>query len=73
MTVAAPRRAHRHERDAVADWATRRGISFTTYRDLTERPEVVDLVAAEVRRCERGSLFGRADQAVPPHPQGARS
>ena len=38
------------ERDAVADWATRRGISFTTYRDLTERPEVVDLVAAEVRR-----------------------
>ncbi|MDO8506355.1 MAG: AMP-binding protein [Candidatus Limnocylindria bacterium] len=38
------------ERDAVADWATRRGIAFTTYRDLTERPEVVDLVAAEVRR-----------------------
>ena len=38
------------ERDAVADWATRRGIAFTTYRDLTERPEVVDLMAAEVRR-----------------------
>jgi long-chain acyl-CoA synthetase len=38
------------ERDAVADWATRRGIAFTTYRDLTERPEVVDLVAGEVRR-----------------------
>jgi len=38
------------ERDAVADWAARRGIAFTTYRDLTERPEVVDLVAAEVRR-----------------------
>ena len=38
------------ERDAVADWATRRGIAFTTYRDLTERPEVVDLVAAQVRR-----------------------
>ncbi len=38
------------ERDAVADWATRRGIAFTTYRDLTERPEVVELVAEEVRR-----------------------
>jgi long-chain acyl-CoA synthetase len=38
------------ERDAVADWATRRGIAFTTYRDLTERPEVVDLVAAAVRK-----------------------
>jgi len=41
------------ERDAVADWATRRGISFTTYRDLTERPEVVELIASEVRRFNR--------------------
>ncbi len=41
------------ERDAVADWATRRGISFTTYRDLTERPEVIELIASEVRRFNR--------------------
>jgi long-chain acyl-CoA synthetase len=41
------------ERDAVADWATRRGISFTTFRDLTERPEVVELIASEVRRLNR--------------------
>jgi long-chain acyl-CoA synthetase len=41
------------ERDAVADWATRRGISFTTFRDLTERPEVIELIAAEVRRVNR--------------------
>lgn len=41
------------ERDAVGDWATRRDIPFTTYRDLTERPEVVELVADEVRRVNR--------------------
>ncbi len=38
------------ERDAVGDWATRREIPFTTFRDLTERPEVVELIAGEVRR-----------------------
>ncbi|MDQ2953079.1 MAG: AMP-binding protein, partial [Chloroflexota bacterium] len=38
------------ERDAVGDWAMRHRIAFTTYRDLTERPEVVELVAEEVRR-----------------------
>ena len=37
------------EREAVADWAGRHGIAFTTYRDLTERPEVIELVASEVR------------------------
>jgi len=37
------------DRDAVANWAGRRGIAFTTYRDLTEKPEVVELVAGEVR------------------------
>ncbi|MBI2983048.1 MAG: AMP-binding protein [Chloroflexi bacterium] len=41
------------ERDAVGDWATRREIPFTTYRDLTERPEVVELIADEVRRVNR--------------------
>jgi long-chain acyl-CoA synthetase len=41
------------ERDAVGDWATRRQIPFTTYRDLAERPEVVELVADEVRRVNR--------------------
>ena len=41
------------ERDAVGDWATRREIPFTTYRDLTERPEVVEFIADEVRRVNR--------------------
>jgi long-chain acyl-CoA synthetase len=32
------------EPDTVADWAGRQHLSFTTYRDLTSKPEVVDLV-----------------------------
>jgi long-chain acyl-CoA synthetase len=32
------------EMDTVADWAQRRQIPYTTYRDLTEKPEVLKLV-----------------------------
>src|SRR5438309_1163055 len=41
------------ERDTVADWAMRKRIAFTTYRDLTAKQEVVELVADEVRRVNR--------------------
>ncbi len=37
------------EYDTVADWASRRGIEFTTYRDLSSKDEVVELVAGVVR------------------------
>ncbi|MEX2424248.1 MAG: AMP-binding protein [Acidimicrobiia bacterium] len=32
------------ELDTVGDWATRRNIPFTTYRDLSEKPEVLELI-----------------------------
>lgn len=32
------------ELDAVGDWAQRRRIPYTTYRDLSEKPEVIKLV-----------------------------
>lgn len=32
------------EYDTVGDWATRRGIPYTTYRDLAEKPEVLELM-----------------------------
>ena len=32
------------ELDTVGDWATRRGIPYTTYRDLSEKPQVLELV-----------------------------
>jgi long-chain acyl-CoA synthetase len=38
------------ELDTVADWATRRRISFTTYRDLSERPEVIALIGEAVEQ-----------------------
>lgn len=36
------------ELDTVGDWATRRRIPFTTYRDLSSKPEVKDLIQAIV-------------------------
>jgi len=36
------------ELDTVGDWATRRGIPYTTYRDLSEKPEVMELVQKAV-------------------------
>ncbi|WP_228484781.1 AMP-dependent synthetase/ligase [Microbacterium cremeum] len=37
------------EYDTVADWAARRRIDFTTYRDLSEKPDVVVLVSGIVK------------------------
>jgi long-chain acyl-CoA synthetase len=32
------------ELDTVGDWATRKNIPYTTYRDLSEKPEVLELM-----------------------------
>ena len=36
------------ELDTVGDWALRRNIPYTTYRDLSEKPEVVELIQGVV-------------------------
>ena len=41
------------EHDTVANWAQRRGIAFTTFRDLVERPEVEQLIAGVVEDANR--------------------
>lgn len=41
------------EMDVVGDWATRRGIPYTTYRDLTEKPEVIELIQGVVDETNR--------------------
>ena len=38
------------EFDVVGDWATRRAIPYTTYRDLGEKPEVIDLIQGVVNK-----------------------
>jgi long-chain acyl-CoA synthetase len=38
------------ESDTVADWAARRGLAFTTYADLSRKPEVRALVGEWVER-----------------------
>ncbi|MDE0545716.1 long-chain fatty acid--CoA ligase [Microbacterium sp. C7(2022)] len=37
------------EYDTVADWASRRRLEFTTYRDLSSKPEVIELIAGVIR------------------------
>jgi long-chain acyl-CoA synthetase len=36
------------EMDTVGDWALRKSIPYTTYRDLSEKPEVVALIQGVV-------------------------
>ncbi len=36
------------ELDTVGDWATRRNIPYTTYRDLSEKSEVIELIQGVV-------------------------
>jgi long-chain acyl-CoA synthetase len=38
------------EFDVVGDWATRKGIPYTTYRDLTEKPEVIELIQGVINQ-----------------------
>jgi long-chain acyl-CoA synthetase len=38
----------------VGNWAKKRGISYTTFQDLSQRPETYQLVGEEIRKlCER--------------------
>jgi long-chain acyl-CoA synthetase len=38
---------------AVGNWAERRGVSYTSYTDLSQRPEVGDLIQVEIDRVNR--------------------
>ena len=48
------------EFDTVGDWALRKGIPYTTYRDLSEKPEVVELMQGIVN--ETNEKFARVEQ-----------
>jgi len=41
------------EADVVGNWATRHQIPYTTYRDLTEKPEVIELIQGVVNEVNR--------------------
>lgn len=42
------------ETDTVGDWATREHIPYTSFEDLSSRPQVVELIGTEIRRCNTG-------------------
>ena len=60
------------EYDSVGDWALRQRIPYTTYHDLSVKPEVVELIQGVVDQHQREVRLSRADQAVPPAAEGAR-
>jgi long-chain acyl-CoA synthetase len=42
------------DQENVGNWAKKRGISYTTYQDLSQRPEIYALVKGEIRKlCQR--------------------
>ena len=47
------------ELDTVGDWALRQGIPYTTYRDLSEKQEVIDLIGGAVE--ETNEKFARVE------------
>ena len=47
------------EFDTVANWALRKNITFTTYRDLSEKPEVIKLIQKAVD--EANEYFARVE------------
>ena len=47
------------EFDIVGDWATRKGIPYTTYRDLGEKPEVIELMQGVID--ETNKKFARVE------------
>ncbi len=47
------------ELDVAGAWALRRNISYTTYRDLTEKPEIIELVQKSVD--ETNEKFARVE------------
>ena len=41
---------------AVGSWAERRGLAYTSYTDLSQKPEVYELIRQEVARVNRSLL-----------------
>ncbi|MBW2254498.1 MAG: AMP-binding protein [Deltaproteobacteria bacterium] len=48
------------DRDAVGDWATREGLPYTDFADLTRRPAVLKLIDREVHKANQ--LLARVEQ-----------
>ena len=56
----------------ISKWAEKNRISFTTYTDLSSRPEVYALLRKEVESRQRHAAAGAAHLALPAALQGTR-
>ena len=66
------RRSSASTRKPVGHWAEVRGISYMSYADLSQKPEVVELVAAAVQHVNATLPDGTAAAALRQPAQGVR-
>jgi len=50
--------------ETVGNWAERQGIGYTNYMDLSQKPQVYELIAGEVARVNRALASDRGMQAL---------
>ena len=55
------------ESDTVGDWATRNAIPYTTYDDLSRKPEVREAIALVTRECEKRGIARAIYAHTPEH------
>ena len=60
------------DREAVGLWAELRGISYISYADLSQKPEVIELIAAAVKHVNRALPDGLAAARLRLPAQGIR-
>ena len=58
--------------EAAGHWAEERGISFTSYADLSQKPEIAGLVASILRACQRKPAGAAAHPPLRQSAQGFR-
>ena len=56
----------------VGNWAERRNLAYTSFQDLSAKPEVRRLIAAEIAKCNAHPARGRVHPPLPLAPQGVR-
>jgi len=66
-------RAHRNDYDTVADWARNRNIGYTGFTNLTQHPDIEQLLQTEIDRANRMLARVESGQDLPHLPKALES
>ena len=56
----------------AGNWAEKRGLAYTSYVDLAQKPEMAELIRGEIEKCNAGPAAGDPDPPLPAADQGFR-